>query len=105
MNESVPITLSAGQRRYLRGLAHARKAVVWIAREDLSDAIVAEIGVALLAHELIKVRLRVGDRRIRDRLVEEICSRCGAAVVQRVGNVATLYRPHPRQPVIRLAGA
>lgn len=97
--------LSPAQRRYLRGLAHPKKPVVRIGQHGVTDGVRNELQIALLAHELIKVSVRVGDRDARDALVEALAAGAGAALVQRIGNVVTLYRPHPTEPRIRLPGA
>ena len=54
------------QKKYLRGLAHGRDPVVLIGQSGLSPAITGELDTALGAHELVKVRARVGDRDQRD---------------------------------------
>ena len=62
----------------------------------------AEIGHALNAHELLKVRLVAEDRDDRQAMIEQICETTGATFVQRVGHVATFYRPHPDKSIIVL---
>jgi RNA-binding protein len=96
------MNLSDSQKKFLRGLAHPRKPVVIVAGNGLNDNVMAEIDGALDAHELIKVRVRVGDRDERDALVAEIVSRTGATPVQRIGHVLTLYRRNRREPRIEL---
>lgn len=96
--------LSAAQNRYLRGLAHHRKPVVQLGAKGLTDAVLAEIERALDDHELIKVKLNAGDRTQRTRDVNDLRERTGAALVQRIGNVACLYRRHPEEPKIALPG-
>jgi RNA-binding protein YhbY len=51
---------------------------------------------ALTAHELVKVRIDDTDRTRRAAAGEEICARTGAALVHRVGKIAILWRPRPR---------
>ena len=63
---------------------------------------VDELHNALKHHELIKTRARVGDRESRDQVISDMCEKTGAALVQRIGNVAVLYRPNPDKPVISL---
>lgn len=87
------INLTASQTRFLRGQAHGLKAVLQIGGKGLTDAVVAEIGGALEHHELIKVKVAAGDRDERDALVADLVRRSDAALVQRIGNVAVLYRP------------
>ena len=68
----------------------------------LSDSVYSEFESTLAHHELIKVRVRVGDRKARDAAIAELCSRSGATLVTRIGNVALIYRPDPEKPAIRL---
>ncbi|MEZ0472076.1 ribosome assembly RNA-binding protein YhbY [Luteimonas salinilitoris] len=85
--------LTASQSRFLRGQAHGLKPILQIGGKGLTDAVVAEVDNALEHHELIKVRVAAGDRDERDALVADLAGRSGAALVQRIGNVAVLYRP------------
>jgi RNA-binding protein len=94
--------LTAGQRRYLRGLAHRRKVTVWMGRQGLVTAILKEIDAALDAHELVKFRLMPGDHAGRDQVLRELCAATRSELVQRIGNVATLYRHRPKDPAITL---
>lgn len=96
------MALSQAQRRYLRGLAHAKKPVVWIGQHGATEAVRRELETALDAHELIKISVRVGDRDQRDALVEELARALGAEQVQRIGNVLTLYRANRKEPRLQL---
>ena len=95
--------LSESQRKHLRGLGHQLKPVVMIGDEGLSDTLLAEFESTLGHHELIKVRVRVGDRDTRDAIIEKLCADSFAVLVQRIGNVALLYRANPeKQPAKRI---
>lgn len=94
--------LTEKQKRHLRGLAHPRKPVVQLGARGLTESVLAEIERAVEHHELIKVKLNAGDHDQRDADLERIRRHTGAALVQRVGNVACLYRPHPDNPGIAL---
>lgn len=87
------IALTAAQSRFLRGQAHDLKAMLQVGGKGITDALVAEIDGALEHHELIKVKVAAADRDERDALVSELAARSGAALVQRIGHVAVLYRP------------
>ena len=63
----------------------------------LSESLLAEFESTLDHHELIKVRVRVGDRDARDAIINELCAKGKAQLVQRIGNVALLYRPNLRK--------
>ncbi len=98
----MPTALAAAQKRYLRGLAHDLKPVILMGGKGLTDALIAELDLALERHELLKVKVAAGDRETRDAWIEQLVERSGAALVQRVGNMATLYRPSSDKPQIVL---
>ena len=89
-----PMKLSEPQKKHLRGLGHALKPVVIVGDSGLSDSVLAEFESTLNHHELIKVRVRVGNRAARDEIIEKLCSDSATNLIQRIGNVALLYRPN-----------
>ena len=86
--------------KQLRAIGHKLKPVVTVAGNGLSEGVIAEIDRALDQHELIKIKLAVGDRAAKTTISEEICERSGAEVVQSIGNVILVLRrtaePDPR---------
>lgn len=89
------LLLTPRERADLKARAHALEPVVQVGQAGLSDSLVAEVDRALLAHELIKVKLGGADREVRASLTQELCARTGAAEVQQVGRVVILWRPRP----------
>ena len=61
--------------------------------KGITDALVTEVANALEQHELIKVKVAAEDREARDAMIADLAERAGAALVQRIGHVAVLYRP------------
>ena len=97
------MSLSEAQKKYLRGLGHRLKPMIMVGESGISEALLREYESTLEHHELIKVRVRVGDRELRDAMIEKLCADGGAALVQRIGNVALLYRANPhKKPEKRL---
>lgn len=96
------MTLSDTQKRHLRGLAHNTKPIVAVGQQGLRDSVFAEIDQALLAHELIKVRVGAENRESRADLIDAIASRCDAVIIRQIGHVAVLFRRNPKQPKIAL---
>lgn len=82
--------------RQLRAQAHALRPVVTVAGKGLSPSVLEELERALNDHELIKVKVSVGDREQRDAAIVSICDHSGAYLVQRIGNIATLLRHNPK---------
>ncbi|MBP6597146.1 MAG: ribosome assembly RNA-binding protein YhbY [Arenimonas sp.] len=97
--------LSNPQKRYLRGLAHDLKPVILVGAKGITDNLVAETGLAIERHELIKVRVAAGDRELRDLWIGELCERAQSALVARIGNIAVLYRRSQENPLIVLPKA
>lgn len=91
------VALTPRERAALKARAHALEPVVMVGQGGVSDAVVTEIDRALTAHELIKVKLGGADRAARAALADVICTRAGAADVQRVGKVLVLWRPRPEE--------
>ena len=89
----MPTVLTSAQTRFLRGQAHGLKAMLQVGGKGISDTLVAEIDLALEHHELIKIKVGAEDRDVRDAAIAEIAGRTSAALVQRIGHTAVLYRP------------
>lgn len=89
------------QKKYLRGLGHQLKPLLMIGDAGLSDSVLAEFESTLAHHELIKVRVRVGNRASRDELISRLCSDYAATLIQSIGNVALLYRENPTRPATK----
>ena len=85
--------LTSAQTRFLRGQAHDLKAMLQVGGKGITDALVAEIDLALEHHELIKIKVGATDREARDAMIGELAERTEAAVVQRIGHTAVIYRP------------
>jgi RNA-binding protein len=94
--------LNSKQRAHLKALAHERKPVVLLGHKGITDAVIKETLAALLAHELIKVRLTGDEHEALDAEASELEQRTGSELISRLGKVATLYRRHPDTPRIEL---
>lgn len=91
--DRVPTVLTAAQARFLRGQAHDLSALLQVGGKGVTDALLAEVDGALEHHELIKVKIAAEDRQARDAMIDGLVERSRAALVQRIGHVAVLYRP------------
>ena len=89
-------TPTSKELRQLRALAHKLRPVVTVAGKGLSPTVLEELDRALKDHELIKVKVAVGDREQRELVIADACERSSASLVQRIGNIATLLRANPQ---------
>ena len=84
--------LNKTMKHELKSKAHALKPVVLMGANGLTPAVIQEIDNALLANELIKVKLTGVAREDKAQTVETICNALDANMVQLIGHVLTLYR-------------
>lgn len=72
-----------------------------VGQHGLSDNILAEVGIALDAHELIKVKI-AAERDERAVITQAILDSSGAELVQTIGQMSVLYRRNRKKPKIQL---
>ncbi|NJN47103.1 MAG: ribosome assembly RNA-binding protein YhbY [Candidatus Competibacteraceae bacterium] len=90
------------QKRYLKTLAHSKKAVVMIGNKGLTEAVLNEADRALADHELIKIKINAADRQALASMIEQLCESLDTELVQRIGHTATLFRHNLDKPRIQL---
>ncbi|KAB2824244.1 ribosome assembly RNA-binding protein YhbY [Aliivibrio sp. S4TY2] len=86
------MNLSTKQKQHLKGLAHNLKPVVMMGSNGLTEAVVAEIEIALNHHELIKVKIASEDRDTKQLIVDAIIRETEAEKVQVIGKTLVLFR-------------
>jgi putative YhbY family RNA-binding protein len=91
-------TLAPARRRALRARAHHLHPVVSIGHHGLTPAVLHELDINLLAHELIKVRVFSDLRDERDALLHRVCAALDATPIQHIGKLLVLWRPAPEKP-------
>lgn len=94
--------LNEKQKKYLRGLAHKLEPKARSGNPGLTQNLIKEVEAQLLFHELIKVKVAAEDREERDRFIERLCAATKATLVQRIGNIAVLYKRNTKKPKIEL---
>ena len=88
------------QTKHLKSLCHALTPVVRIGQKGLTDAVMSELEIALAHHELIKIKVSVGDRDARSAAITQIATTSKGVIVQQVGQTAVLFRRNHEKPVI-----
>ena len=94
--------LTGKQARFLRGLGHKLKPVVMVGRQHVSAEVIASADEALVAHELIKVKLQEGCIEDRRDVAAQLAEKTNSAVAQVLGKTFLLYRPREKDPEIKL---
>jgi RNA-binding protein len=97
------LAITPKQRAYLKSQAHHLKAVVFVGKEGITEQTIRSIEEALHNRELIKVKvLEAAPLHVRDAGPELARRIENAELVQTIGRIAVLYRPHPEKPQIVL---
>ncbi|MCP0912816.1 MULTISPECIES: ribosome assembly RNA-binding protein YhbY [Legionella] len=79
-------------KQTLKAKAHHLKPVILIGSKGLTPAVIEETHAALLAHELIKVKINGAEKEDRQAMAIELCEQLQAELVQLIGNTAIIYR-------------
>lgn len=96
--------LAGFQRKYLRGLAHGMKPVVFIGQKGITERLNRSINDALTAHELIKVKyIDFKDKEDKTELARIIEKSHDCEMVGMIGHTAIFYRQHPEEEKRRIA--
>ena len=89
--------LSNAQKKRLKSLGHALNPVVMVGQHGLKETTQEDIVTALAFHQLIKIKVSVGDRDARNEVIEKIVEDSNAELIQRVGNIALLYKRNKKK--------
>ena len=99
--------LTSTQAKYLRGIAHGLKPVVFIGQKGLTDALIRSTEEAFDSHELIKIKfIDYKEKNQKTEITRDLEGRTGCHLAGMVGHVAMLYRQHsdPEKRKIVLPG-
>lgn len=97
--------LAGFQKKFLKGLAHGLKPVVFIGQKGLSGSLIGSIHDALNTHELIKVKfIEFKEKQQKAGMAEVIEAEARCRLVGMVGHIAIFYRqqPDPEKRKIKL---
>lgn len=97
--------LTGAQARYLRGLGHHLDPILQIGKEGITDGVVKALKEALLAHELVKVRVLTEAPIDRKEAGPELAKLAVCSLAQVLGRTVLLYKRHPNKPKIVLPKA
>jgi RNA-binding protein len=87
--------LTGKQKKYLRRLGHHLNHRVIVGREGLTESLITSCNDAILAHELIKVKLGQNCPLDKKEAAYQLTDKTGAYMVQLIGKTVLLYKPNP----------
>ena len=96
------MSLSKKQIKFLRAKCHDLKAVIMLGQKGLTEEVLNELEIALMHHELVKIKLSIDDRDLRKRTIAEICEKSHSQEVQSIGKTVSIYRVNSDKAIIAL---
>jgi len=84
--------MDKSQIKQLKALAHKLKPIVTVGQHGMKNSINDELVTAIDFHQLVKVKVNLGDRDARDALITELANTHQAQLIQKIGSVAVFYR-------------
>jgi RNA-binding protein len=85
-------------RKALRAAGHHLSPVVQVGKEGVTPAVLKQLDEALLAHELVKVKVGAESPEDRFEAAERVAAGAGKQLAQVLGRTMLVYRKHPRTP-------
>jgi RNA-binding protein len=86
------MALTGKQRHHLRSLAHHLDPIVHVGHDGVSPAVLSQIDEALVAHELIKVRISADSPTAREEAAELISAGTRSEIAQVIGRIVVVFR-------------
>lgn len=84
--------MNTSTKNKLKAEAHHLKPVIIVGAQGITEALTQETEYALLAHELIKIKINAEDKTARKAAAMQLCSALGAEFIQLIGFIAVIYR-------------
>ena len=88
--------LSNEEKKAYRAIGHKLNPIVTVASNGITDGVLEELERALNDHELIKIKVAVGDRDVKHAVIAQLLESTASELVQQIGNTALLLRRNPK---------
>jgi RNA-binding protein len=85
-------------RKALRAAGHHRPVVVQVGKEGVTEPLLRQLEEALLAHELVKVKVGTECPEDRFEVGAIFAAEPGVQLAQILGRTLLVYRKHPQRP-------
>ena len=86
--------LTSIQAKFLRGIAHALKPVVFVGQKGVTQALIASTDEAFQRHELIKVKfIDFKEKQQKKEIATALENKTNSQLAGMIGHVAIFYRP------------
>ena len=87
--------LTSIQAKYLRGLAHNLKPIVFVGQKGLSQTLIQSVDEAFRGHELIKIKfIDYKEKAQKKEIAAVIENQTDCRMAGMIGHIAIFYKPH-----------
>ena len=87
--------LTSIQAKFLRGIAHALKPVVFVGQKGVTQALIASTDEAFQRHELIKVKfIDFKEKEQKKEIAAALENKTNSQLAGMIGHIAIFYKPH-----------
>ena len=87
--------LTSTQAKYLRGIAHGLKPIVFVGQKGLTDALIRSAEEAFDSHELIKIKfIDYKEKKQKTEIARALGGRTGSYLAGMIGHIAIFYKQH-----------
>jgi RNA-binding protein len=87
--------LTSIQAKFLRGIAHALKPVVFVGQKGVTQALIASTDEAFQRHELIKVKfIDFKEKEQKKEIAAVIENKTNSRLAGMIGHIAIFYKQH-----------
>ncbi|OZG58609.1 RNA-binding protein [Bifidobacterium myosotis] len=93
------MALTKKQIKQLRALANSLKPLLYVGKNDLTEAAIKQADETIEKHELIKVAVQDGSGLTAKEAAEQLAEQLNAEVVQSIGNRFVIFRRSKRKDV------
>jgi RNA-binding protein len=94
--------LTPKQKAELKKMANPLEPSLSVGKGAVDPNVLKTLSNALLAHELVKVRILVSVAAEKETLADSLAKGTNSEIVQIIGHVVVLYKANPKKPVIVL---
>ncbi len=94
--------MTGKQRATLRGMAVTMDPIIYIGKDGVTEATLAQADTDLEAHELVKGSVQQNCPLTAREALVSLCEALGAEPIQHIGRRFVLYRPSKEDPKIIL---
>ena len=94
--------LTSIQRAKLRGISSKEDTILQVGKNGIGDTLIKQVADALLAREIIKMRVLENALMDPREAAEELAEATESEVVQVIGTKFVLYKRNQKNPIIEL---